>query len=77
MASYIIRKIDPVLWAQVKTRAHDQGHELRGLFVRFLRAYARGLSIDAVDPVVASSGDPTPRAVNSDLVNAEASESRS
>lgn len=39
MASYILRNIDPALWALVKAKAEKEGHPLRWLFLNFLRHY--------------------------------------
>lgn len=52
MASYIIRNIDPSLWADVKARAAAEERPLRAVLLRLLRLYVRGPSLDAVDPVL-------------------------
>ena len=40
MAAFIIRKIDPDLWAKVKARADKEGHPIRWVLLQFLNAYA-------------------------------------
>jgi hypothetical protein len=48
MTAYILRNIDPSLWARVKARAAGEGIQLRQLLMHLLRAYADGdISIKA------------------------------
>lgn len=42
MASYILRDVDPDLWARVKARAETEGRSLRGLILWLLTKYADG-----------------------------------
>lgn len=42
MPSYILRTIDPALWADVKTRADSDGLPLRQVILALLRHYADG-----------------------------------
>jgi hypothetical protein len=42
MPSYILRTIDPDLWARVKKRAEVDALPLRGVIMALLRAYADG-----------------------------------
>ncbi len=46
MPSYILRKIDPDLWASVKARAAAEGRPLRFIILALLKAYAlKGFSL--------------------------------
>lgn len=42
MPDFLIRKIDPALWARVKARAEKQDLPLRTVVLQLLRAYAKG-----------------------------------
>lgn len=42
MPSYILRTIDPDLWARVKTRAESDGIPLRAIILALLEMYADG-----------------------------------
>ncbi len=42
MSSYILRTIDPVLWARVKARAEQDGYPLRRVILALLALYADG-----------------------------------
>lgn len=42
MPSFILRNIDPDLWARVKARAAEDGRSLRGLILWLLTKYADG-----------------------------------
>jgi hypothetical protein len=47
MNSFILRNIDPKLWAAVKKRAAGEGRTIRWVVLRLLQLYAReGLSLD-------------------------------
>lgn len=53
MPSYILRTIDPDLWARVKARAEKQDIPLRMLILTLLEAYAAGqVSVDTPKPQV-------------------------
>ena len=46
MPNYILRKIDPDLWASVKARAAAEGRPLRFVILALLKAYAeQGLAL--------------------------------
>ncbi len=46
MPSYILRKIDPDLWASVKARAAEEGRPLRFVILALLKAYVlKGFSV--------------------------------
>ena len=48
MSSYILRNIDPSLWARVKARSAAEGVPLRAIILKLLEFYAQGaLSIVA------------------------------
>ena len=48
MAAYILRNIDPDLWARVKARSQAEGIPLRAIILKLLEFYAQGaLSIVA------------------------------
>jgi hypothetical protein len=49
MPSYMIRRIDPDLWAEIRDRADRNGIALRDLFNQFMRAYSDNRLIMAVD----------------------------
>jgi hypothetical protein len=40
MATYMLRAIDPALWARVKARAASEGRPLKSLFLALLADYA-------------------------------------
>lgn len=40
MPNYILRNIDPDLWAKVKARAASEGRPLRWLILKLLELYA-------------------------------------
>lgn len=42
MPSYILRTIDPDLWARVKTRSEAEGIPLRAIILKLLELYADG-----------------------------------
>jgi hypothetical protein len=42
MASYILRTIDPDLWARVKTRSEGDSIPLRQVILALLKLYAEG-----------------------------------
>lgn len=42
MPSYILRAIDPDLWARVKTRSEAEGIPLRAIILKLLELYADG-----------------------------------
>lgn len=42
MPSYILRTIDPDLWARVKTRSEAEGIPLRAIILKLLALYADG-----------------------------------
>jgi hypothetical protein len=42
MASYILRTIDPDLWARVKARSEAEGIPLRAIILKCLAMYAAG-----------------------------------
>lgn len=42
MSSYILRTIDPDLWARVKTRSEADGIPLRAIILKCLELYAQG-----------------------------------
>ena len=42
MPSFILRTIDPTLWATVKAQATLDGMPLRGVILHLLRLYAQG-----------------------------------
>jgi hypothetical protein len=44
---YILERIDPTLWAQVKARAAAEGHPVRWIMLRLLELYAR-VGFDAI-----------------------------
>jgi hypothetical protein len=49
MASYILRTIDPDLWARVKARSSAEGVPLRAVILKLLALYAEGkVAIKAV-----------------------------
>ena len=39
MPSFILRKIDPELWAQFKARAEAEGHSLKWVLLRLIQRY--------------------------------------
>jgi hypothetical protein len=41
MPTYIIRKIDPELWAKAKARALDEDHSLRGIILTLVDLYTQ------------------------------------
>lgn len=48
MPSYILRTIDPDLWARVKSRSEAEGIPLRAIILKLLALYAEGeISIKA------------------------------
>jgi hypothetical protein len=40
MASYILRKINPELWARFKARSESEGIPMRALMLLLIKAYA-------------------------------------
>lgn len=42
MSSYILRSIDPTLWARVKARAQIDGMPLRAIILKLLELYGLG-----------------------------------
>lgn len=40
--TYLLRNINPELWARVKARAQAEGHQVRWVLLRFLESYAAG-----------------------------------
>jgi plasmid stability protein len=40
--TYLLRDIDPDLWARVKTRAARDRHSVKDVILRLLRAYVGG-----------------------------------
>ena len=42
MPSYILRNIDPDLWARVKARSEQDGIPLRAIILKSLALYAEG-----------------------------------
>lgn len=42
MTNYLLRSIDPALWARVKARADADGLTLRDAILALLQAYAKG-----------------------------------
>lgn len=42
MSSYILRTIDPDLWARVKARSEAEGIPLRAIILKLLALYAKG-----------------------------------
>jgi hypothetical protein len=42
MPSYILRSIDPDLWARFKARSEDEGIPMRALILLLIEAYADG-----------------------------------
>jgi hypothetical protein len=42
MSSYILRTIDPTLWARVKARSEAEGIPLRAIILKLLALYAEG-----------------------------------
>lgn len=42
MPSYILRTIDPDLWARVKARSEAEGIPLRAIILKLLELYADG-----------------------------------
>lgn len=42
MSSYILRTIDPDLWARVKTRSESESLPLRAIILALLEMYADG-----------------------------------
>jgi hypothetical protein len=42
MPSYILRTIDPDLWARVKARSEAEGIPLRAIILKLLALYAEG-----------------------------------
>jgi len=42
VGNYILRTIDPALWARVKARALTDGMPLRGVILKLLALYADG-----------------------------------
>ena len=51
MPAYILRAIDPALWAAVKARAQIDGMPLRAVILKLLSLYGAGqLTIAAVTP---------------------------
>lgn len=49
MAAYILRNIDPALWARVKTRSELDGMPLRAVILKLLEEYAAGAIIIRAD----------------------------
>lgn len=41
MPDFLIRNIDPALWAKVKARAIKDGHTLRVVLLRLLASYVK------------------------------------
>lgn len=41
MPDFLLRKIDPKLWAKVKARAAKDGHTLRVVLMRLLASYVK------------------------------------
>lgn len=41
MVNYLLRDIDPALWAKVKARAIKDGHTLRVVLLRLLASYVK------------------------------------
>ena len=39
MTSYLLRRIDPDLWAQFKARAESEGRQLRWVLLALIRRY--------------------------------------
>lgn len=42
MGAYILRKIDPALWALVQARAKTDGMPLRAVILKLLELYGQG-----------------------------------
>lgn len=49
MPSYILRNIDPTLWARVKTRSEAEGIPLRAIILKLLELYGTGEVIIKAD----------------------------
>jgi hypothetical protein len=41
MTDFLLRDIDPALWAKVKARAVEEGHTLRWVLLKLLAAYVK------------------------------------
>jgi hypothetical protein len=59
MGSYILRDIEPELWARVKERARREGKPVRWVILNLLRQYARVRQVPApprreIPPVTSS-----------------------
>lgn len=39
MPSYILRQLDPQMWAEFKARAEREGHPLKWVILRLIRRY--------------------------------------
>jgi hypothetical protein len=51
LSSYILRSIDPELWAKVKARSALEGIPLRAIILKLLELYGTGrITIDAATP---------------------------
>jgi hypothetical protein len=51
MPSYILRKINPELWARFKARSESEGIPMRALMLKLIEAYANGeITISANRP---------------------------
>lgn len=48
MPTYLLRNIDPELWAKVKARAQSQGHGLRWIMLALIGLYAHGALDDKI-----------------------------
>jgi hypothetical protein len=49
MPSYILRTIDPDLWARVKARSEAEGIPLRAIILKLLALYAEGALVIKAD----------------------------
>ena len=57
MPAYILRAIDPTLWAAVKARAQGDGIPVRAVILKLLALYGQGkLTITAVTASPATRG---------------------
>ena len=58
MPAYILRAIDPTLWATVKARADIDGMPLRAIILKLLALYGKG-AIDIRAEVTSPPDSPT------------------
>jgi hypothetical protein len=49
MPSYILRTIDPDLWARVKSRSEAEGIPMRAIILKLLSLYAAGKLVITAD----------------------------